>query len=216
MRRNVTQIDQSVIHKRTPVVNSNDDRAPRTRRRDAGIARNRQNRMRRRHRIHVIELTARSLLTVIPTPVPTGNAQRAIRRPACHRFVSATKGFVGPDRPRHHGLAAGHRVGDCVECSPADLRRPIGPRVWAPATRTPPAQQQHPSKQDAQQQSAPMRTGAPNVGRRARGQLSHPTRGAPSRDCPPRLARWSTSRRHPGREPHQWQTLRPPASRAAT
>ncbi len=123
--RGVRQVDDAPVQERAAIVDANDDAAAVGNTRDAHVARYRQRRMRRGHRVHVVAFAARCRLAVVAPSVPRSGAAYAIRRQFGHRRVGAAEHRVRAQGARQQRLGAGHRVGNRGEIRRCVLARPV-------------------------------------------------------------------------------------------
>src|SRR5207245_3577927 len=78
VRRRVRKVDDAIGAKRTAVVDAHDDRSPVAEMGHARVARYRQDRVRRGHRVHVVTLAARGALALESAAVPASESALAV------------------------------------------------------------------------------------------------------------------------------------------
>ncbi len=138
-RRAVGEVDDPAVLERAAVVDAHDHAAAVAQVRDAHVARDRQRRMRRGHREHVVDLAARGAVAVELAPVPRGGALLPEGHVGGQRRVAAAErgvGTVGAGMQRldaRHGVRRHRR--DRPACGRA-ARRPGSSRRASASSRS--------------------------------------------------------------------------------
>src|SRR6267378_900753 len=117
----VRNIDRAIGVERAPIVDAYHHLLAGAQTRDARVARDRQDGMRRAHRIHVVGLAARGPLTVEALAVPARHAALVKRLHGCERHILLPEHLIRPVREAVQRLGARSGVGNGGE-----VRRRIG------------------------------------------------------------------------------------------
>ena len=124
-RRAIGEVDDPAVLERTAVVDANDHAAAIALTRDAHVARDRQRRMRRRHREHVVDFAARGAVAVELAPVPRGGPLLPEGHVGGQRGVAAAKHGIGTVGARMQRLDARHGIRGIGEICRRAVGRPV-------------------------------------------------------------------------------------------